>query len=160
MLTFRKAEKEEQAAVLGVYRLVTGLPFCVWNEAYPGEFEVSHDTETGNLYLLEDGKRIIGTVSVVPENELDDLDAWRIRENAAEIARVAVIPDEQGKGFAHVLVREILSVLRERGIRAVHLMAAEGNLPARKTYLSAGFVPVGECDMYGNHYILMEKALS
>ncbi len=37
-----------------------------------------HDLETENLYILTDNDRIIGAVSIVPENEPDGLSCWNI----------------------------------------------------------------------------------
>ncbi len=152
---FRTAEETERQTVLNLYRSVLSGPFSVWNELYPGMEEIEHDTETGNLFVLTEDNRIIGAVSVVPENEMDDMDCWK-EKNAAEIARVVICPDRQGDGLAAVLVSEILKVLAERKVRAVHLSAAVRNIPAVRTYQHLGFDTVGEADMYGNHYILME----
>lgn len=153
------AANTDAEAVMALYKSVIGRPFCTWNDDYPGEFEINHDLETGNLFLLKENGEILGAVSVVPENELDDFSCWHIRENAREIARVVIDPRQQGKGFSSALVRCVLEKLKARGCKAVHLSVAEVNIPAQKTYFSLGFRKLHECDLYGHHFFLCEKAL-
>ncbi len=159
VFSFRPAEKNDFSAVLSLYRSAVGTPFCTWNDLYPGPTEIESDTETGNLLLAELDGVLTGAVSIVPENELDDRDVWEERENAREIARVVLRSDLRGRGLSASLVSHALEELRARGVRAVHLSAAAGNIPARRLYLSLGFRVRGEADLWGGHYYLMEKAL-
>ena len=158
-MTFRKAKKEEADRVRALYGAVIGLPFCTWNEDYPGEEEIRSDLSSGTLYVLEDGGELFGAISIVPENELDGFDCWKVKEGAREFARVVISPDRQQKGLSHLLVEGILEVLSGMGTKAVHLSVAKKNVPARKLYESTGFKITGEADMYGNSYYLCEKML-
>lgn len=158
--SFTAAGFEDADKVLTLYQSVTGKEFCTWNEFYPGTEEIRTDFESGNLFVLRDGSRIIGAISIVPENELDDLEFWRIRDGKiAEIARVAVSPEYQGKGLALGMVCEVETILKARDTIAVHLLAAQVNLPACHTYEKAGYKMMGECDMYGHRFRAYEKAL-
>lgn len=158
-MLFRLAEKEETEAVYALYQSVIGQLYCTWNELYPGRNEILRDLETGNLFLLEENGAVIGAASVVPENEMDELPCWTVKENASEIARIVIHPTWQGKGYAEILVSKILAELRCRNCAWVHLSVAALNLPAFKTYQKLGFSTVGEKDMYGNQYYLCEKIL-
>ncbi len=156
---FRPAQSADAEAVLSLYKSLLGSPFCVWNEAYPGEEEIKHDIETENLYVLEDEGHIIGAVSAVPENELDGFSCWHCKSAHRELARVAVARDRQGMGLAARMVNEAEAILRAQGCQAIHLSVAKGNIPAYKTYLKTGFAVVGEAALYGGQYFLMEKRL-
>ncbi len=157
---FRQAAHDELSTVYALYQSVLGKPFCVWNALYPGMEEVRHDFETGNLFVLVEDDRIMGAASIVPENEMDHLPFWKTSDGTErEIARIVIANAFQGKGLALVLVESIISVLKQRGCTAVRLSVAAGNVPARKTYIRAGFDVVGETDMYGGHYLLLEKAI-
>ncbi len=158
-MLFRLARQEEQNAILSLYQDAASDPFSTWNEYYPSMQEIEHDIETGNLYLLVEQDTLIGALSVVPENELDERPEWRIRENAAEIARVAIARSHRGKGYAAVMMREILEQLKEEIYFSVHLSVAKKNLPALTTYEKLGFETVGEAQLWGNTYFLMEKTL-
>ncbi len=157
---FTAAGADDADQVLALYRSVSGGDFCTWNEFYPGIREITADYESGNLFVLRDNGRIIGAISIVPENELDELDFWRRKEGKiAEIARVAIAPGYQGKGLALRMVFEIEKVLRDREYIAIHLLAALQNLPACRTYQKAGYQRLGECDMYGHRFCVYEKSL-
>jgi ribosomal protein S18 acetylase RimI-like enzyme len=146
--------------VLMLYQSVTGGAFCTWNECYPGMQQIREDYESNNLFALKSGENIIGAISIVPENELDDLELWEMKDGKiAEVARVAVAPEYQGQGLALRMVTEIEKVLENRGYRAVHLLAALSNIPACHTYRKAGYQLLGECDMYGHRFCAFEKKL-
>lgn len=159
-LIFAPAVAEDADKILSLYRSVIGSEFCVWDEVYPGMEEIRADLETDNLFVLRSGAEIVGAISIVPENELDELECWRINDGKiAEIARVTVAPGFQGRGLALKMVQEIEKVLVDRGCKCVHLLVARENMPALKTYEKAGYTVMGECDMYGHRYFACEKEL-
>lgn len=155
-MTFRLATTQDVHKIYNLYEAVKGKGYCVWDESYPGMEEINHDTETSNLFVLEEEGILIGAASIVPENELDGMQCWEIQENAAEIARVVINPEYQGKGFSQKLVTEIIMKVKSRNFSAVHLSVASSNIPAYKNYQKIGFNKVGEADMYGGHYFLCE----
>ena len=158
-MQFRLARPEEASVVYALYRSVIGTPFCTWNEVYPGLPEIEADLWAGGLFVLAEGERIIGALSVVPENELDHLPGWTVRAGAREIGRVVTRLDVRGRGLAGLMVERIADRLRAGGCSALHLSVAEVNLPARKTYEALGFQTVAQVPLYGGTYLLMEKIL-
>lgn len=157
-LKFREARKEDAEQVLSLYEGAKNGEFCVWNDSYPTTIEIEHDLETNNLYVMTEGGKIIGAISVVPENEMDGFDCWSYKDGK-EIARVVIDKPYQGHGLSFEMVRSVESILRERGHKAIHLSVAKSNVPAYKTYVKAGFTVVGEAKMYESDYHLMEKAI-
>lgn len=155
---FRRARPEDAQQVLALYRNVMGSGFCVWNDGYPTMAEITHDLETGNLYVLAGSSGLVGAISVVPENEMDGFDCWTLN-GGREIARVVIDRAWQGRGLAGDMVAGVTEVLRESGCRSIRLAVVKGHLPACKTYRRAGFAVVGQARMYGNDYELMEKIL-
>ena len=158
-MELRRSRRGEENAVLQLYRSVLGEEFCVWNEYYPGMEEIRADLGSGGLFLLCEGETVMGAISAVPENELDGMNCWRIREHAREIARVVIGKEYRGRGLAGEMVKLLLPILRREGAESVHLSAATGNLPAVRTYEKLGFERVGEADMYEGRYYLMELSL-
>jgi ribosomal protein S18 acetylase RimI-like enzyme len=156
---FRMATQDDAAQVLSLYESAKSGAFCVWNESYPSMIEIEHDLETGNLYVMTDGSKIIGAISVVPENELDGFDCWSCKDGK-EIARVVIDKAHQGHGLSFEMVQNIVPILLRNGCKAIHLSVVKSNIPAYKTYRKAGFSVVGEAQMYGNDYYLMEKAIN
>ena len=155
---FRIAQQDDAEHVLSLYQSAKSSAFCVWNDSYPSIAEIEHDLETKNLYVLTDDSKVIGAISVVPENELDDFDCWSCKDGK-EIARVVIDKAYQGYGLSFEMVQGIASILRKNGCKAIHLSVVKTNVPAYKTYIKAGFAVVGEAQMYGNDYYLMEKAI-
>ena len=58
------------------------------------------------------------------------------------------------------MVQNIVPILRKNGWKAIHLSVVKTNIPAYKAYIKAGFAVVGEAQMYGYDYYLMEKAIN
>lgn len=158
---FRPARPDEADTVLALYKSVLGSPFCVWDEDYPTADNVRDDLARGDLFVLTEpdgGGRdgIIGAISLCTPHESDELAPWS-ELDAAEFARVVIRPDRQGMDLARQLVAGIEREIAARGIPWVHLLVAPVNKPAYRTYLSGGYVPVGEADVYGHHYVCCEK---
>ncbi len=156
---FRLAKYDEIDAILAMYRSAVGLPHCSWDEEYPGRVQIDEDFRAGNLFVLLLGEQIIGAISIVPQNELNDAAQWEVKENAAEFARVVIAPAYQGKGYSSLLVDEVLKEIQNRQFHAVHLCVAVVNTPAQRTYLKKGFCILGEKELYGGRFYLCEKQL-
>ena len=157
-VNFKLAQWGDAQQVLSLYQSAKDGRFCVWNDSYPTATEIQQDLETDNLYVLTDDNKIIGAISIVPESELDDFDCWSC-SNSKEIARVVVAQEYQGRGLSYQMVENIIPILRQRGFAAIHLSVVKSNIPAYKTYIKAGFSTVGEAQIYGNSYYLMEKII-
>ncbi len=110
---FRKAKKEDASSVYALYKSVVGEEFCVWNDAYPDTLEIEADLASNNLYVLTDGEKIIGAISIVPQNELDGFECFT--SDGPEIARVVIAKEYRGKGLSYKMVSEIekYSVIEE-----------------------------------------------
>ena len=155
---FRNAEWSDAGQVLSLYESAKGGELCVWNDSYPTMTEIEHDLEMKSLYVMTDFSKVIGAISVVPENELDCFDCWSCNDGK-EIARVVIDKAYRGSGLSFKMVQNIESILQKNGCKAIHLSVVKTNIPAYKTYIKAGFGVVGEAQMYGNDYYLMEKAI-
>lgn len=157
-MIFRQAEKQDLKAVFELYRCVVGKPFCVWNDEYPGWLDINEDFENGTLYVMSQEDTILGAISIVVHNELDELTFWQ-QKDARELARVVVAPGQQGKGIAQRMVEEVASILKAQGVGSIHLLVAEANPPAQRVYRKCGFQFLGTCFMFGHDYIGCEKIL-
>ena len=142
-----------------LYRSVIGSPGCNWSVSYPNEANLYEDFNSGNLYVLCKRKQIIGAGSIVPKNELDDLDCWRYRENVREIARIVIAPESQSKGHSKVTLRRLCRISRKQGVQAIHLLVSTENYHAIRLYRNAGFFGRAQCTRYGHMYYAMEKKL-
>lgn len=87
-----------------------------------------------------------GTMVIVAERGDDTLGfvMCRVVLDEAEILTFAVRPEEQGKGLASKILRQLLGVLKSKNVAKVLLEVREDNSTAIQTYISAGFVKIGE----------------
>ena len=157
-MIFRKAELRDCNAVYSLYRTLAGRPLCTWDAEYPGWLQINEDYESGGLYVMAQDEGIVGAISIVPENELDALPFWRF-QNAREIARVAVAPDQQGKGIGFQMTDAVCLLLQGRCVSALHLLVSPDNIPAQRIYRRCGFDFLERCQMFGLEFIACEKPL-
>lgn len=86
---------------------------------------------TGFVYVA-DG-RLVGNVSTYPADSSGPLkDDW-------VIVNVATHPDYRGRGIAHLLMQDTLTMIRKRGGRAALLQVDADNPTARRLYQRLGF---------------------
>lgn len=155
----RAATKEELPQILKLYRSVVGLEGCTWDAFYPNEDTLLEDFAAGQLFVLRKGGQIVGAGSIVPENELDELEHWQVRENAMELARIVIAPTFQGNGYGKLLVKKLCDHLARSGCKAVHLLVAQENIPAQQMYQRIGFQNRGTCHRYDIDFFVYEKEL-
>ena len=62
-------------------------------------------------------------------------------------------PENLEDDLARRIVARVMQVLKERGCRGIHLLVNPRNLPALRVYRFFRFETVGECDMYGQHFL-------
>ena len=156
---FQPAKKDDLAEILKLYRSVIGKPGCTWSIAYPNEATLHEDFHTGNLFVLRQRGRIVGAGSIVPGNELEDLDCWQHKENAGEIARIVIHPDRQGRGYGKYLVDMLCHRLRKKDRKAVHILVAKENHHALNLYRESKFHNVGACHRYDHDFYAYERKL-
>lgn len=158
-MNFRLAREDELDSIVKLYISMIGNDYCTWNNEYPTMLEARSDFDNNSLYVLTIENQIIGAISIVPINELDDFEGWNISDNVGEIARVVIASEFQGLGLGKLMVANVLTVLEKNGYKGLHLSVALENKPAYKLYLSLGFVNRGEASMYGGSYYLLEKEI-
>ncbi len=159
-LILRKAIVIDLGNVEHLYKSVIGQIGCAWNEKYPSAEDIMNDYNAGCLYVFSNKYQTIGAVSVVPENELDDIDYWTIKDGThKEIARVVISPSFQGKGYSKKMLLQLFSILSAQGCKAIHLLVSKENPAAINLYKALGFCFLGECYRYEHSYFICEKEL-
>ncbi|HVB20517.1 MAG TPA: GNAT family N-acetyltransferase [Ktedonobacteraceae bacterium] len=85
---------------------------------------------------------------------------FRTSPERAEIKRMRVHPDYQGRGFGQIILSELEVCARAKGYKILHLDTSVVQVPARKLYEKNGFREVGR-DKYNDlEVILYEKQLA
>ena len=141
----RTAKKSEAYTILNLYKSVIGQEGCTWNDLYPNMIEIQNDLNSNNLYVCVLDNKIIGAASIVSENELDDINLWKICDGRhKELARLVISPDYQRKGYSKYFLQYLLTKLNENKIPAVHLLVAINNYSAINLYKQFNFKCVGQ----------------
>ena len=98
------------------------------------------------LSLVEDG-RVVGVCAL-----------FRDGPDRYELARMAVEPDERGKGYGDALLTAALRRAREDGVRSVYLLSNRKLAPAIGLYRKHGFETVadGPHPVYARCDVVME----
>jgi GNAT superfamily N-acetyltransferase len=152
MFTLRGYETDDQEAIeyLHVYAIQqTG--------AYLGRGPWDDDVYAiEEMYLKHRGVFLIG--------ECDGLFVAmgalkRTSPERAEIKRMRVHPDYQGRGYGQLMLDELEARARTLGYQTLHLDTSILQIPARKLYEKNGFREVGRDVYQGLEVILYEKQL-
>lgn len=83
----------------------------------------------------------------------------RISPECAEIKRMRVHPDYQGRGFGQLILTELEARARLMGYTTLHLDTSVVQIAAQKLYEKNGFHRVGKAIYQGLEVILYEKQL-
>ena len=64
-MNFLKANKEDVNEIMRLYNEVMKTTFTTWGQGYPSKELIEEDINAGNLYVLKDDNKPIGTIDVV-----------------------------------------------------------------------------------------------
>ena len=115
-----------------------------WQNGYPNEGEIAMDIAKGYSYVMEENKKIIGTMAVLFDGEptYDKIyeGAWKTAEEPyAAIHRVAVDANCKGKGIAGDMIDEVVKMCRERGVRSIKNDTHRDNKSMQRMQAKNGF---------------------
>ena len=153
-------KEDDREEILSLYKAQIGQEYCPWNEDYPSNEEIDWDFSRDALFVLKADGQIKAAVSLEKDDAVDSLSCWD--ENLApegELARIAVLPEEQGKGYGRIMIQFGMDELKRRGFRGIRMLVNKLNRKAIRCYAVFGFRVVGECRMYEQNFLCYEKEL-
>lgn len=155
-----KATEEDRGEILSLYRAQIGQEYCPWNEYYPSDEEIDRDLSRDALFVLKTDGSIKAAVSLEQDEDAERLPCWDKRlEPAGELARIAVLPEEQNRGLGRIIMQYGMDELKRRGFRSIRMLVNRLNIKAIRCYAVFGFKVVGECRMYDQDFLCYEKEL-
>ena len=155
-MQLRHVKKEELSIVNSLYENAKLEQFCVWSDEYPTYLDIEEDFKLHNLFVMEFNNKIVGAISIISKNELDEFTEWQCKENTIEIARVVVHHDYHGMGIAKNMVLQLIDICKINNCKAIHLACQCDNLPAVKTYQKINFNFLGKKFIFGHNYYICE----
>ncbi|WP_053217430.1 GNAT family N-acetyltransferase [Virgibacillus senegalensis] len=111
-----------------------------WDDTYPLPSHYQGDIAAGELYVVEQDGRIVGT-ACLSEKEHDEYPSvtWRSHAKAITVKRVAVDPQYRGRGVASSLYHHAETVAAEQGLDYIKTDTFSKNKSARKLFEANGY---------------------
>ncbi len=157
----RPAEAGDSAAVWALWRACAARDECLWNDDYPTEAFLKHDMENGFLYVLDGESGLVGTVTLMPTDDLEKQGyPFRERERVAVLTRIGVQPALWRKGEGSALLALAETEAARRGAEAMHLLCDVRNVPGLALFARAGYRKICEASLYGDRFFVLEKVFS
>ncbi|MGB5272547.1 MAG: GNAT family N-acetyltransferase, partial [Flavobacteriaceae bacterium] len=117
-----------------------------WNEHYPSRSAFEKDVREKSLYVQIIDDQIIGTVVISNQMDQEYVSVSWLSENKNNIYihRLAVLPEQQGKGYAQRLMDFAERYAREKGYNSVRLDTFSQNRRNQVFYETRGYQRLGD----------------
>ncbi|MCX7546504.1 GNAT family N-acetyltransferase [Xanthomarina sp. F1114] len=146
----RKATYKDIDSILKITRtcalFMTNQGVFQWNENYPSKKAFENDVLRDELYVLETNSKIIGciVVSTFMDKEYIPI-KWLIpNSNNIYIHRLAVHPEQQGKGYARKLMNFAETLAKNNHFVSIRLDTFSKNVRNQKFYELRNYKRLGE----------------
>lgn len=105
------------------------------------------ETPRSRVLVVEDGRRVVGAVSLWIKPDLAHGDT------IVEVPMLVVSEDQRRNGVGRFLMEEVRAIASEHGASLIELVATTANVAAREFYRSLGFVEadVVALEFVGSH---------
>lgn len=111
------------------------------------------------VYLEPGGEFLVGALPGDPDRLLAMGALRRTGEASAEVKRMRVHPEAQGRGYGRQMLVALEARAAELGFTLLHLDTSTLQMPARQLYESAGYVEVRRAFIRDLEVIFYEKHL-
>jgi ribosomal protein S18 acetylase RimI-like enzyme len=117
-----------------------------WNETYPNKTAFENDVNRGELYVIENAKNIIGsiTISTFMDSEYKPISWLTPNNNNIYIHRLAINPSLQGLGHAQRLMDFAEEFAIRNNYSSIRLDTFSKNKRNQKFYELRGYKKLGE----------------
>ena len=158
--TIVSATEDDRLEIMSLYKAQLGRPFCPWDEDYPSNATIDYDLSRDALFVLKEDGCIKAAISLEEDEDVDALSCWSpYLKPSGELARLAVLPEEQNKGLGRIMLQFGMDELKRRGCMGVHFLVNKHNIKAIQSYKVFGFNVVGECHMFDQDFLCYEIKL-
>jgi GNAT superfamily N-acetyltransferase len=115
-----------------------------------------------DIALTVHPEEMVATVGAFDGDELVGHAAVRPFEDSLEVKRVIVRADHRGQGISKLLMFELETVARERGVTSLVLQTGNLQTQAIALYTKIGYVPIERFGAYGpvSFFLCFGKTLS
>ena len=122
---------------------------------HPTDTMIQAYIDRREMYLFMDEQNVAGMIAVTMYQGEDYHEIpWSQNLKDDEVASLhilAVTPEYQGKGISKTMLEEIISLVREKGKKALRLDVLASNTPAQRMYERLGFCYRGKQNLYAEN---------
>ena len=159
---FREADAADLDGVMALYRSCTAFSPTHgndnWREEYPNRQFAEEDLANHGLFVLEHAGEIIGAISLVAEDDWDELPVWQ-GDASCNLSRLGIKPQLQGLHLAERLMEDISALAKSRGFRSTRHGSLVTNVASNRLYERMGYENRGRTSMYGHEFYCFERIL-
>ena len=145
-----QATQSDFRAVCALYQsvcaqmAVSASPQWVWGE-YPSEAILQSTLDEGTLYVAKDGDALLCAVTVDTHlaPEYDSVN-WLFGVKPGAFHRLAIDPEQQGRGLGRQIIADVCDILRSQGCDTLRIDTYSPNANAQKLYTGLGMRKAGE----------------
>lgn len=115
-----------------------------WNDEYPSEAILTQDIADGSLYIVANEQTLTGFACIDTNQSPEYLDlTWETEPVAYLIHRLAIDPDQGGKGYASELFTFAETLAKTNNVHAMRIDTYCKNTLAQNLFLKMGYTYVG-----------------
>jgi ribosomal protein S18 acetylase RimI-like enzyme len=149
----RQADPSELESALGVWRAANADSRL---HAHLEHLRGWAREDGARIFVAAEGERLLGVAFSLPGRAADG--AGPVVPGQRHLTGLAVVPERQRHGIGRSLLSKVLDDARREGCARVTLWTHTANVPARKLFEAAGFLPTGrrEPDADGAEMLQLE----
>ena len=159
---FREAIDADLDGVEALYRSCTAYSPThgndTWSEEYPNREFAKEDVANHGLFVLEHAGEIIGAISLVPEDDWDELPFWQYDRSCC-LSRLCIKPQLQKLHLAERMMEEVSVAAKARGYRSTRHGSLIANVASNRVYVRMGYENRGTANMFGHDFYCFERLL-
>ena len=166
-MLIRLAKEEDLPNVIDLYRQCKAdmdrQEIYQWTDKYPNRQIFIKDIQNKTLFLLFYENDLLGAINISEEQEKEyESLAWEFGdEKVLVIHRLAILPKEQGKGYAQLLMRFAEDFATNNAYQSIRLDVYSKNHRGIKFYQKRAYYVRGEIRFPNRefHFFGMEKRI-
>ncbi len=149
----------EIMAAARLYQRACG--FVQWEDGYPAEADIQRDIDSGTARVFVTGGEVAGYACLAVGDASYDTHPrlWQYAGEYGVIHRLALAPQQRGKGRGEELFSLMEDECRSRGIRTVRVDTGAANAVMQRLLTRCGYEPRGLCAFAWGDRLAYEKPL-
>ena len=145
-----KGTQADFASICSLYQAVcagmadSASPQWVWGE-YPNEEFLQKSLDAGTLYVAHEDEKLLCAVTIDTNFDPEYADVnWLFGTKPGAFHRLAIAPDQQGKGLGKKIIADVCDILCSQGCDTLRIDTYANNEKAQRLYAAIGMRKAGE----------------